>query len=267
MTAPGPPPVYSPLPPPGSSVVGIDGVMVGRVAAVVPPTSGIPVWVPVTLTGTDDVVPAPLCGAERTTTGIAVAVDAATVQGAPLITGTSSALTEADDTAACNYYRHIAGPNPRMASPEGPRPGGTPAGQIPGDSSAAPPDAATIRSREDLVVRTEWVPYRRTRLRKRVVTEERAITVTVRREELVIDDSDIAPEQAVSAAERPQHQLGEVSAPGNGEIEVILHAEVPVVDTRIVAVERVRARVIVVDDHPVEVADRVRHEEVDIEPS
>ena len=48
-------------------------------------------------------------------------------------------------------------------------------------------------------------------------------------------------------------------------IEMTLHAEEPVVGIEVVAAERVRARMIVVDGRPVAVTDTVRREEIDIE--
>ncbi len=276
MTAPGPPTSPS-APPPGSTVVGADGDLVGRVAAVTTPTSGThptsdaAAWVTLTLAGTTTAVLAPLASAHRTTDGIAVAVDAATVRGAPRLADPSIVPAERDRAAARSYYRRHTGAE-HSATPGGPpHPELATGDQALGDQTsddgvAATPDATTIRSREDLVVRTEWVPYRRMRLRKRVVTEERTITVTVRREELVIDDSDIDPDDAVPDAERPHHGPGGVPVPENGVIEMTLHAEEPVVSTRVVAVERVRARVVVVDGHPAVVTDNVRHEKVDIEP-
>lgn len=237
MTTPGP--SSHPTPPtPGSTVVGVDGVTVGRVAAVAFPPTEPPMWVAVTLAGTADLVLAPLTGAHRTMTGITVAADAATVFEAPRVAGPAPAPTDVD-YAGAYYLRHTT------------------------DSWVA----SVVRSREDLAVRTEWVPYRRVRLRKRVVTEERTITVTVRREELVIDDSDIDPDDAITDAERPHHGSGRILVPENGVIEMTLHAEEPVVTTRVVAVERVRARVGVVDGHPVVVTDNVRREEIDIESS
>ena len=80
-----------------------------------------------------------------------------------------------------------------MNVPHDPRP--TP------DEGATPDPAGTdateiIRSEERLDVRTGLRPTRRMRFRKRVVSEEVTQTVTIRREELVVEDDGpgIAPE-------------------------------------------------------------------------
>lgn len=114
---------------------------------------------------------------------------------------------------------------------------------------------------EEMRVRTERIPSGRVTFRKRVVTEERTVVVTVRREELeIIEDRDAANLTAdhpgageVRADLDAPHVTGErLDAPGgdaafddirrgeDGEYEIVLHAEEPVVTMQTVPVERVR---------------------------
>ncbi|OOB92131.1 YsnF/AvaK domain-containing protein [Rathayibacter sp. VKM Ac-2630] len=119
-----------------------------------------------------------------------------------------------------------------------------------------PDDAVTvIRSEERLSATTVRTATERVRIRRVVVTEERTVTVQLRREELVIErepiDGDAGP---ASDAEPP--------AP----ITLVLHAEELVPTTRVVPVERVSVLV----DRIVEmrtVSDSVQKERVDVQTS
>jgi uncharacterized protein (TIGR02271 family) len=123
------------------------------------------------------------------------------------------------------------------------------------DQPAAGAAPEVVRSEERLVVRTDLRPTRRLRLRKRVVTEEVTHTVTVRREELVVDEEDLT---GTTAAPGAQHDFGD------REVEIVLHEERVVTSTRVVPVERVRVRVTTVTDQ-VEVEEVLRREEIDVQ--
>lgn len=101
----------------------------------------------------------------------------------------------------------------------------------PGPRTAGEEPVTVVRSEERLDVTTVWTPTERLRIRKVIVTEERTVTVTLRREELVIerepfngplDDATLGP---VDKSPEP--------------ITLILHAEEPVISARVVPVERV----------------------------
>jgi len=117
-----------------------------------------------------------------------------------------------------------------------------------------PDDAVTvIRSEERLSATTVRTATERVRIRRVVVTEERTVTVQLRREELVIEREPIDGGPA-SDAEPP--------AP----ITLVLHAEELVPTTRVVPVERVSVLV----DRIVEmrtVSDSVQKERVDVQTS
>ena len=95
-------------------------------------------------------------------------------------------------------------------------------------------DAELVLSEEQLLVDTQRVPAERVRLRKEVVEEEVTLTVTLRREELVIERLPAEPGAVVEPAADP---LGE-----GRSIELVLFAEEPVVSTRTVPAEVVRLR-------------------------
>jgi len=123
-------------------------------------------------------------------------------------------------------------------------------------STDLPPDdsVSVIRSEERLSATTVRTATERVRIRKVVVTDERTITVQLRREELVIEREPLdAPRQA-DGSEPP--------AP----ITLVLHAEQPVLTTRIVPTERVSVLV----DRIVQmrtVTDSVDKECVDVQTS
>jgi uncharacterized protein (TIGR02271 family) len=127
-------------------------------------------------------------------------------------------------------------------------------GTTPNADAGAEAETLTV-SEEQLVVDTQPRALERVRVRKVIVTEEVTVTVPLRREELVIEREPIdapAPGAAFDA------QLGE------RETEFVLHAEEPVIEKRVVPVERVNVR----RDTVVEerrVAEELRKERVEFE--
>lgn len=114
-------------------------------------------------------------------------------------------------------------------------------------------DAVVTRSEERLDVSVAAVPVRRAVVRKVVVTEERTITVTVRREELRIEEWPLDPAAdvpATTAARRP--------------IDLVLHEEQVEVVTRVVPVERVRVTVERRDGERT-VTETLRREQVEVD--
>jgi uncharacterized protein (TIGR02271 family) len=133
---------------------------------------------------------------------------------------------------------------------------------VPHQATATTPDddgAEVVRHEEQLSVGTRATATERVRVRKRVVTEDVTLTVTLRREELVIDRERIDEGSSLAPAptEFPLAQDG-------GEVDFVLHAEEPVVTKRVVPVERVRLRreTTTEDRH---VTDTVRKERVDVD--
>ena len=118
-------------------------------------------------------------------------------------------------------------------------------------------DRTMTVSEEQLEVGTEARAAERVRVRRSVVTEDVNITVTVRREELVIEREPVdAPATDLTWGEGPMAE--------GSDIEFVLHAEEPVVHKRVVPVERVRLRRdTIVEERTI--SDEVRKEHVDVE--
>lgn len=91
------------------------------------------------------------------------------------------------------------------------------------------------RSEERLQVGTQRVVHGRLMLRKRIVTERLTVEVDVRREELVVEQENVAPGQA-GASVGPSPHLRE-------PLVVVLREEVPDVRVRIQPYEQVRVHV------------------------
>jgi uncharacterized protein (TIGR02271 family) len=131
-----------------------------------------------------------------------------------------------------------------------------------GPSATSDEETEVVLSEEQLAVETRSVPIERVRVRKAVVTEDVTVTVTVRREELIVER---VPVDAATGATAPP----ELAAPAEGgEVEFVLHAEEPVVTKRVVPVERVRLRRNEIVEER-RITDTVRRErvEVDQEPA
>jgi uncharacterized protein (TIGR02271 family) len=108
----------------------------------------------------------------------------------------------------------------------------TETGRGPRPAAVGDSDDAMTRSEEQMHVGTERQQAGRARLRKYVVTEEQQQTVPVRREEVRVEREPITEENRGAALSGPDI--------AEGEYEVTLHEERPVVETRAEPVERVR---------------------------
>ena len=117
------------------------------------------------------------------------------------------------------------------------------------------PPSSIVRSEERLRVGTRTAVTGRVRVRKVVTSHEVTQTVTVRREELVVEELPVTGEPVEGTA-----------AGGDRELELVLHEERLVVTT--VPVERVRVRVERVGED-VTVSEVLRREQVgfDVVPS
>jgi uncharacterized protein (TIGR02271 family) len=128
-------------------------------------------------------------------------------------------------------------------------------GLVDADSDEAPTEV--IRSEEQLSVGTRAVATERVRVRKRVVTEDVTITVSLRREELVLEREAIEDGDTPAPAEFPLAEEG-------SEVDFVLHAEEPVVAKRVVPVERVRLHREVSAEEQ-QITESVRKELVDVD--
>lgn len=108
------------------------------------------------------------------------------------------------------------------------------------------------RAEEQLRVGTEQVETGRVRLVKHVVTEQQQVNVPVTHEEVRIE------REPISGTDARDVEIGE------GEQEIRLHAEKPVVSKETVPVERVRLGKETVTEQQT-VSDQVRREEIDVQ--
>jgi uncharacterized protein (TIGR02271 family) len=124
------------------------------------------------------------------------------------------------------------------------------------DVSGPETDTAMTRSEEELRADTRQREAGRARLRKYVVTEPVETTVQTRREEVRVEREPITDANVDEATSGPE--LSEE------EHEVVLQAEEPVVEKRVVPKERVRLDKDTVAEEQT-VSDEVRREEIEIE--
>ena len=111
-----------------------------------------------------------------------------------------------------------------------------------------------VRSEERVSFSTYARPTTRVRVSKRVVTEYVTQTVPVRREELVVEEEPLDPDDQLTLPALP--------APGQG-FDLVLHEERVVVTTEVVPVERVHVGVHTVAGETTVSAD-LRSEQVDL---
>jgi uncharacterized protein (TIGR02271 family) len=132
--------------------------------------------------------------------------------------------------------------------------GGADTGTVGHDTSGPTTDQAMTRSEEELAVGTTRRETGRARLRKHVVTENVETTVPVQREEVRVEREPITDANVGDALDGP--------AISEEEHEVVLHAEEPVVEKRVVPQERVSLQK---DTHTEQqtVQDEVRKEQIE----
>jgi uncharacterized protein (TIGR02271 family) len=123
--------------------------------------------------------------------------------------------------------------------------------------------AEVVRSEERLDVTTRVQEVGRVRIAKRVVTEQRVVTVNVRREELVVEELPVDPNHAPLVVEHGGLSGGARGGPP--VVEMWLSEEEVEVTTRVVPKERVRVFVDTVTE-VAEVRDTVGREVVEVEP-
>ena len=119
-------------------------------------------------------------------------------------------------------------------------------------AAAADEAVSMVRSEERLVVGRETRVAERVRLRKHVVSEDVTRTVTLRREELVVEREPITDDGVETDGHEPStHE----------ELEIVLHEER--VQVVVVPVERVRVRVVRVEGERT-VTEVLRREQIDL---
>jgi sporulation protein YlmC with PRC-barrel domain len=227
----------------GRELLAADGVRLGHVADVyVDPDTGAARWL-VVRTGVlaDRVCFVPADGArEDEDHRLVAAYRRKQIRRAPH-PAADGALDAAEEAALARHYLAMAddaGGSGSMAAAAAARPAAAP--QVEDRTQEllsgpiGPDDTTTIRAEEEVDATVVALPIRRSRLVKRVVTEQVTITVPVRREVLELVHEELPP-----GAEVAPSSAGEPFAPAPDQ-EFLLYAEVVDYSTRIVPKERVR---------------------------
>lgn len=250
----------------GRNVVGSDGEKIGKLAEIYDdPETGKPEWATVSsgLFGTRSNF-VPLAGAAPAGEDVRVRVTKEQVKDAPGVEADGE-LSEQEERRLFEHYGvpfTSAGSTTAQGAPNTGRPTvGTGRSEAEGGrqgkgTSEPTTDDAMTRSEEELRVGKAEREAGRARLRKYVVTETQTRTVPVRREEVRVEREPITDSNRDAALDGP-----EIS---EGEHEVIVHEEEPVVQKRAVPKERVRLDTETVTDER-EVSEQVRKEQIETE--
>jgi uncharacterized protein (TIGR02271 family) len=192
----------------------------------------------------------PLAGASPDGEDVRVQVSKEQVKDAPSV-DPDGELSEQEEQRLFEHYGvpyTAEGSTTARGTPQGVSEGG--------DRNGSDGDDAMTRSEEELHVGTASREAGRARLRKYVVTEQVQKTVPVSREEVRVEREPITDanvDEAMSGAEISE-----------GEHEVVLHEEEPVVEKRTVPKERVRlGKDTTTEERPV--SEEVRKERIEAE--
>jgi len=249
----------------GRTMIGSDGEKIGKISEIYEdPETGKPEWATVSsgLFGTKSNF-VPLAGAAAQGEDVLAPVTKDQVKDAPGV-DVDGELSEQEEQRLFEYYGvpyTSQGSTTAQGAPAGDvaahGDGASGRGAATGrDVRGADRDEAMTRSEEELRVGTAQRETGRARLRKYVVTEMVNKTVPVQREEVRIEREPITDanrDQALSGADISE-----------GEHEVVLHEEEPVVEKRVVPKERVSLGTDTVTEER-EVSEEVRKEQIETE--
>jgi len=186
----------------------------------------------------------PLQGAQRVSAGIAVPYAKDQIKEAPRIESSDGHLSRREEAA---LHQHYGFPYSQTDDQTGR------SATSDTDSPAGHEGDALLRQEEELDVQKERVETGTVRLRKYVVTEEQNVNVPIRKEKARLESEPLTGEQ---------QRLGDEIA--EGESEVTLSEERPVVHKETVAKERVRLSKEAEEQEQAVSAD-VRKEQIEIE--
>lgn len=122
-----------------------------------------------------------------------------------------------------------------MVTAQPPAPVPSPADQQNTDHSVVPAGPEVVRSEEQLHVSTTTYATERVRVSKRIITEEKTITVSVRREVFTLEREPISDSGPGTEPDSSRLQ----DEPSQTRFEVLLHEEQVVVQKKVVPIERV----------------------------
>lgn len=220
----------------GTDAYGADGERIGEVGQIfLDDQTGEPVFATVNtgMFGTSENF-VPMTGASVQDGRLVVGFDGDRVKGAPNVSPDEGHLSPDEEQALYDYYG-VPYSTDADAFPEAVT--GDETGDATYDATGtAGADDAMTRSEEKLRVGKQREVTGRARLRKYVVTEEVTITVPVRKEKAVLEAVPVGEEESVGA----DGDIVEGAPLAEGSPEIVLSEEVPVVETVVQPVERVR---------------------------
>ncbi len=231
-------------------------------------TGSEPTWVTVKtgLFGTAESF-VPLEGARVDGNNIVVAFDKDTIKHAPRIDDDGSLSPDEEQTLFRHYGLSGGGRRELSDTTVGHDTsldrGTATTGMVGRDTSGPETDGAMTRSEEQLNVGVRREATGRAVLRKYVVTEHVTQTIAVRHEEIRLEREDITDAKRGELV----GTLSDATPAGLFEddvYEVTLYKEVPIVQTQVVPVERVRLRKLAVTEQ-VSVSDDLRKEQIEVE--
>lgn len=228
-------------------------------------TSSEPTWVTVKtgLFGTAESF-VPLQGARMEGDDIVVAFDKDTIKHAPRIDDDGSLSPDEEQTLFSHYG--LSGGGRRQQTDDRADAGldrDMSADTVGRDTSGPETDGAMTRSEEQLNVGVRREATGRAVLRKYVVTEHVTQTIAVRHEEIRLEREDITDANRGELV----GTLSDAAPAGLFEddiYEVTLYKEVPIVQTQVVPVERIRLRKLAVTEN-VTVSDDLRKEQIEVD--
>jgi uncharacterized protein (TIGR02271 family) len=242
----------------GRPVIGADGQKLGTVADVYfDKDTRRPEWALVStgLFGTKHSF-VPITSASTTADGLSVPYTKDHVKDAPRIDDDGELSQDEELLLSRHYGLSYSEDRSNSGLPGGAPRGGTGRDPVGDDVSGPETDDAMTRSEEELRVDKIRRPSGLARLRKHIVTEQVNVTVPVQREEVRIERQPITEANADAAMRGPE--LSEE------EHELILSAEEPVVDKRVVPKERIRLdKDVVTEERSVD--EEIRKERIDVE--
>lgn len=132
----------------------------------------------------------------------------------------------------------------------------------PGTDGSGAELPATTLSREVVNIDTEWAESGRVRFRRRIVTETRTLEVTVRREELEIEDLHVIDRNGALVGSAKDGPVTDAPAPAE-PLVIVLQEEVPEVSLRLRPYEQVIVTT-TIGTRAGRVTSEVQREEVDV---
>lgn len=241
----------------GRPIADIDGAPYGTLEELfVGRRSGEPEFAFVAVAGKR--VAVPLVNARREDDVVVLPLDPDRVRSAPAVQREVSSIPPEAGERVLEFFG-LAGFPPAPEGPAAAAASVAPTTPMPPVAEEADDEVEVTVSEEELVVDKASRATERVRVRKEIVEEEVTVTVTLRREELRIEREPISADAAAAAARgNGDAQLTD------GELEFVLFAEEPVVEKRIVPVERIKVARDTVVEH-VRLQDQVRKERVEVD--